>query len=79
MFDTRSRGYLNPEELKLMLAFVFDLIPGGRVSKEYTRRILAKVGKTDRENIPKDLIVDYLVEKGAEEKRKVANAMELVE
>ena len=79
MFDTRSRAYLNPEELKLLLAFIFDLIPGSRVSREYTRRILAKVGKTDRENIPKDLIVDYLVEKGAEEKRKVANAMELVE
>ena len=35
MFDKRERGYLNPEELKLLLAFVFDLRPRSKVSREY--------------------------------------------
>ena len=77
MFDKRDRGYLNPEEFKLLLTFVFDLIPRSRVARDYTRRILSKLGKTDRENVPKELIVNYLVSNGADEKRKVLNSIDL--
>ena len=77
MFDTRSRGFLNPEEFKLLLAFVFDFRPRSRVAREYIRRVLLKLGKTEKENIPKDLLVNYLVDRGELEKRKVVNALEL--
>jgi len=77
MFDKRNRGYLNPEEFKALLTFVFDLIPRSRVARDYTRRILSKLGKTDRENVPKGLIIDYLVTRGADEKRKALNAIDL--
>ena len=74
MFDRRGRDYLNPEEFKQLLAFVFDFRPRSRVGKDYYRRILFKLGLTERENIPRELLVEYLVERGAMEKRKVVNA-----
>ena len=79
MFDRRGRGYLNPEEFKQLLAFLFDFRPRSRISREYVCRILIKLGKTARENIPQDLIVEYLVERGAMEKRKVIDAMEKIQ
>ena len=79
MFDKRNRGYLNPEEFKLLLSFVFDFRPRSRVAREYTRRVLLKLGLTDRDNVPQELLVDYLVDRGAMEKRKVVNAQELIE
>ena len=78
MFDKRQRGYLNPEEFKQLLAFVFDFRPRSRVGREYTQRILLKLGLSERENVPKDLLIEYLVERGAMEKRKVLDAQELV-
>ena len=79
MFDKRERNYLNPEEFKQLLAFVFDFRPRSRVGKEYYRRILLKLGLTERENIPRELLVEYLVERGAMEKRKVVNAQMTIE
>ena len=58
---------------------MFDLDARGRVTKEYTKRILKKLGKTDRENIEKDLIIDYLNDRGADENRKILQAIELTE
>ena len=79
MFDTRNRGFLNPEEFKLMISFIFNFKPRSRIAKEYNLRILSKLGKTVREDIPQDLIIDYLVERGCLESRKVANVQEFYE
>ena len=40
------------------------------VGKEHFKRILLKLGKGEFDNVPKDLIVDFVVEKGAFEFRK---------
>lgn len=77
MFDKRQRGYLNSEELKQLLAFVFDLQVKSRMSREYNKRILSKLGLTEREHIPRDLLIDYLVDRGAMEKRKLVDAQDL--
>ena len=74
MFDKRGRNFLNPEEFKQLLAFVFDIRMRSRVGREYYKRILLKLGLHERENIPKGLLVEYLVERGAMEKRKVIDA-----
>ena len=74
MFDKRGRDYLNPEEFKQLLAFVFDIRMRSRVGREYYKRILAKLGLSDRENIPRELLVEYLVERGAMEKKRVVEA-----
>ena len=74
MFDKRGREYLNPEEFKQLLAFVFDIRMRSRVGREYYKRILVKLGLTERENIPRELLVEYLVERGAMEKKRVVEA-----
>ena len=79
MFDPQQRGYLNPDQFKEMISFIFDFKPRGRIAKEYNLRILAKLGKTVREDIPQDLIIDYLVERGCLESRKVANVQAFYE
>ena len=78
-YDTRKRGFLNCGEFKIFIASVFDLQMRRHVDKDHYRRILAKLGKSDFDCIPKDLIVDFLIERGAQELRKAVDNIELVE
>lgn len=64
-FDTRGRGHLNFAESKIFIAYVFDLQMRRHSGRDHYRRILSKLGKGDSDDIPKDLIVDFLIERGA--------------
>lgn len=70
MIDVLNRGYLNSEQFKLFITFVFDINLRTRNGKDQSRRLVAKLGKNEFDTIEKDLLVDFIVEHGALELRK---------
>ena len=68
-FDPADRGYLNYQQFKIFISSVFDLNMRRHSGRDHYRRILLKLGKGEYDNIQKDLIVDFIVERGAFEFR----------
>lgn len=61
------------------MVFIFDLKNRSKITRMFLQRVLVKLGKSDQDTVERDLIVDYLVERGALEKRKVTDALEMVD
>ena len=61
------------------MVFIFDLKNRSKITRMFLQRVLVKLGKSDQDQVERDLIVDYLVERGALEKRKVTDALEMVD
>ena len=64
------QNIITKAEFKIFIASIFELQMRRHVGKEHFKRILLKLGKGEFDNVPKDLIVDFVVEKGAFEFRK---------
>ena len=61
------------------MVFIFDLKNRSKITRMFLQRVLVKLGKSDQDTVERDLIEDYLVERGALEKRKVTDALEMVD
>lgn len=79
MFESPNRDYLYPDQFKELIQFVFDINLNTKVGRRFYRRILVKLCKSERDDFPESLIVNFLVDRGAFEKRKAANEIELLD
>ena len=79
MFDTQGRGYLNCEEFKQFVSFVFDIRLHTQVGLDQHKRIILKMGKSELQNIDKDLIIEFVVLRGALELRKAVNDLSFID
>ena len=77
-FDTRGRGFLNFEEFKIFVEFVFDLNLRQKKGKDHYKRLLTKIGKGEYENVQKDLIVEFVTTRGAAEINEEVESMEFI-
>ena len=77
MFAKTDDQYLTANEFKQFTAFIFDLNLRTKIGKDHFKKILARLGKSEHENFPKDLIIDFVVETGAFELRKAVDEVQL--
>ena len=73
MFDSKGRGELTPSEFKDFFAFVFDLSLDTRDGRHQYRKVLAKLEMGEVDAVPRILVIDFVVERGAIELREVAD------
>ena len=73
MFAREDHGFLTQDEFKEFFAFVFDLDLEDSLSRRQYRKVLARLEMSEGDSVPKDLVVDFIVERGAIELRKAAD------
>ena len=75
LFDQENRGYLTNDEFKAFFGFVFDLDMSERISRHHYRKVLQRLQISDKDPVDKELIVDFVHERGAIELRRAADQM----
>ena len=68
-FETNLAGYLNADECKKLIAFVYDFDMETRSGRSRYRKILSKMELDETDEVGKETIVNFLVTRGAQELR----------
>ena len=70
-------GYLNADECKNLLAFVYDIDMGTRSGRSRYKRILSKMHLDETDEVGKETIVGFLVTRGAYELRSKSQRLSI--
>ena len=73
MFDKEDSHYLTSENFKLFFSFVFDISFKSHVAQYLYLKVLTKLELSEDDLVPRDLLIDFVVERGAVEMRIAAD------